>query len=76
MESMLRGIKDVQFYLMSVPKGDHKLKMHLIEYALDKLQKTGLYSRAIQKWECYFRGSMCVWGQPQENTVKATDAKL
>ena len=50
-EVMLRGIKDLRLFLLSIPDKDCVLtEPNLISYALIKLTKTGdMYSKEIDK---------------------------
>ena len=50
-EVMLRGIKDLRLFLLSIPDKDRVLtEPNLISYALIKLTKTGdMYSKEIDK---------------------------
>ena len=50
-EVMLRTIEEVQMFLLADRAEDRGLKQaQLISYALIKLSKTGLYGKAIEKW--------------------------
>ena len=52
-ELMLRGIEEVQLFLLSNPDEDIVLtETNLISYALIKLTKTGgMYAKGIEKWQ-------------------------
>ena len=48
---MLRNIKEVQMFLLANPDEDcQQKKTQLITYALIKLTNTGLYNKAIERW--------------------------
>ena len=50
-EVMIRGMEEIQLFLAQDPEGNKELsEATLIQYALIKLSKTGLYSKTIEHW--------------------------
>ena len=50
-EVMLRGIEEIQLFLLSNPDKNRKLSNALvISYALIKLTNTCLYAKALERW--------------------------
>ena len=51
-EVMLRGIEEVQIFLLANPEEDRQLSdLNLIRYALIKLSKCGgMYAKALKRW--------------------------
>ena len=48
---MLRGIEEVQLFLLSHPDGNQEVPDHtLILYAMIKLNKTGAYIKLLERW--------------------------
>jgi hypothetical protein len=50
-EMMIRGMEEIQLFLAQDPEGNKELSdATLIQFALIKLGKTGLYAKAIERW--------------------------
>ena len=50
-EVMLEYIEDIQLFAMSIPGGNHKFsEVILIDASLAKMSETGIYTKAIEKW--------------------------
>jgi hypothetical protein len=61
-EVMIRGMEEIQLFLAQDPKTNKELsKSTLIQYALIKLSKTGVYSKAIEHWNAKDIADRSTW---------------
>ena len=59
---MIRGIEEVQFFLLSYPEDNMSLPdTVLINYAMIKINKTGIYSKALERWNAKDSADRIVW---------------
>ena len=71
-EVMLRGIEEVQMFLLASPEEGRQLsEVNLIDHALIKLSETGgMYTKALESWNGRSPRECNMWAQFQEVMVK------
>jgi hypothetical protein len=77
-EVMLRGIEEVQMFLLASPEEGRQLsEVNLIDHALIKLSKTGgMYTKALESWNGRPPADRKTWAQFREVMVKQYEKML
>ena len=75
---MLRGIKEVQLFLLSNPDKERTLtEPNIISYALIKLTKTGgMYAKGIDKWKNQPPQDHQKWSELLAHTIEGYERQL
>lgn len=76
-ELMIRGMEEVQLFLAQDPAGDKELsEATLIQYALIKLNKTGLYAKAIERWNAMDPVDRTTWTDFKSHLIREYERML
>ena len=77
-EVMLRGIEEVQMFLLAEPEENQEMtEVQLIKQGLIKLSKTGgLYTKAIEKWNALDPKDRKVWVDFKTHMINAYEKLL
>jgi hypothetical protein len=77
-EVMLRGIEEVQMFLLASPDEGRQLsEINLIDHALIKLSETGgMYTKALEKWNGRTPQERKTWAQFREVMVRQYEKML
>jgi hypothetical protein len=76
-EVMLRGMEEIQLFLAQDPEGNKELSdVTLIQFALIKMSKTGLYAKAIERWNVKDPPDRSTWQEFKSHVVAEYERML
>jgi len=69
-EMMIRGMEEIQLFLAQDPEGNKELSdATLVQFALIKLGKTGLYAKAIERWNAKDPADRATWTDFKQHLI-------
>lgn len=69
---MIWDIKDVQPFLLSHPEDNMSLPdTALVNYTMNKISKTGIYSKALARWNAKTATDRTIWGNFRHYMIAA-----
>jgi len=68
---MIRGIKEASFFLLSHPEDGMSLPdTALINYGIIKINKTGIYLKALERWNTKDAADRIVWANFRTHMIE------
>eukprot|EP00804_Cyclotella_cryptica_P030999 CCRYP_013582-RA/>CCRYP_013582-RA protein AED:0.56 eAED:0.40 QI:0/-1/0/1/-1/1/1/0/562 len=76
-EMMIRGMEEIQIFLAQDPEGNKELSdATLIQFALIKLSKSGLYAKAIERWNAKDIADRSTWTDFKQHIISEYERML